>query len=89
MTQRANGVLSTVADRVMNKSTLYLPSDVQRRLRSLAKATGRPQAELIREALEQYLARAGRPLPSSIAAGGDDDVHARDTVEWLGMNWKP
>ena len=46
----------TIAD--MQKTTVYLDPEVQRGLRALSRAQRRPQAELIREALAQYLDRA-------------------------------
>ncbi len=49
----------------MEKTTVYLDPDTQRGLRAMARALGRPQAELIREALSQYLERSADPqLPS-------------------------
>ena len=42
----------------MQKTTVYLDPEVQRGLRALSRAQRRPQAELIREALAQYLDRA-------------------------------
>ena len=46
----------TISD--MQKTTVYLDPEVQRGLRALSRARRRPQAELIREALAQYLDRA-------------------------------
>jgi len=42
----------------MQKTTVYLDPEVQRGLRAMSRAQRRPQAELIREALSQYLDRA-------------------------------
>ena len=44
----------------MDKTTVYLDAEVARGLRAMSRATGRPQAELIREALGAYLASAPR-----------------------------
>jgi len=41
----------------MRKTTVYLDPEIQRGLRALSRAQRRPQAELIREALSQYLDR--------------------------------
>jgi hypothetical protein len=41
----------------MQKTTVYLDPDVLRGLRAMSRAVRRPQAELIREALSQYLDR--------------------------------
>jgi len=40
----------------MEKTTVYLEPEVVRGLRAMSRATGRPQAQLIREALSAYLA---------------------------------
>ena len=73
----------------MNKTTLYLPDDTQRRLRDVAKRTGRSQAELIRTALDRHLADEPSPLPGSIGAGEDAGLSARDSEDWLRANWRP
>ncbi len=67
---------------------MYLTDELQRDIKALAKRTGRPQADLIREALGEYLARQEQPrLPSwvgSASVGGDagkDKRRYRD--EWI------
>ena len=69
------------------KTTLYLPADMQQRLRALSRRTGRSQAELVREALDRYLATTPPPLPSSIGAAEDPDLDARDAKRWLHERW--
>jgi predicted DNA-binding protein len=44
----------------LEKTTVYLDSQTRRGLKALSRSTGRPQAELIREALDAYLERAPR-----------------------------
>jgi hypothetical protein len=65
----------------MEKTTVYLAEGTRRRLHALAKQTRRPQAALIREALEAYLdAQDGPRLPSfvgAISVGGDASVDVR------------
>ena len=54
----------------MEKTTVYLDSGDYRRLKALAKETGRPVAALIREAVAEYAARQGvAARPSSIGIG--------------------
>lgn len=72
----------------MEKTTLYLPEDLQRRLRDTARREGRPQAELVREALTAYLDNTPRPTPTSLGAGCDPDLPARDAEEWLEARWR-
>jgi predicted transcriptional regulator len=59
----------------MEKTTMYLTEELQRDLKALAKRTGRPQADLIREALGEYIERSRTSkLPSWVgiaAVGGD------------------
>ncbi len=55
--------------RTLRRATLYLPA-AHRRLKALAVRDHRPAAELIREAIAEYVKRRGlRTLPSSIGAG--------------------
>lgn len=51
----AYGMLPT-----MEKTTVYFDAEVARGLRALSRSTGRPQAQLIREALRTYLAATPR-----------------------------
>jgi predicted transcriptional regulator len=68
----------------VEKTTLYLPNDVQRRLRELSRQQRRSQAELIREAVAQYLAGQEQPWPKSIgAAESDGAVPAARAREWI------
>lgn len=75
-------------DDLVEKTTLYLTDELQRDMRALARRTGRPQADLIREALTQYLARQhGPPLPSfvgAVAVGGNAGLDKRRyRQEWI------
>ena len=71
----------------MEKTTLYLPEELHRSIRDLSRRTGRPQAEVIREALGEYVARQERPWPSSIGSGSDGTVAGRDSESWLRSEW--
>jgi predicted transcriptional regulator len=53
----------------VTKTTVYLDDEVALRLRQLAESTGRPQAELIRSALEEYTSR--RTAPRRIPGAGE------------------
>ena len=52
----------------MRKTTLYLPSDLERRLSAESGRTGRPRAEIVRAALEEHLPPAPEP-PRLIGSG--------------------
>lgn len=71
------------------KTTVYLSADDYRRLKALARAQGRPTAELVREAVAVYVSRRRRVRrPSSIGAGrsgrGDLSERAEDLLAGLG-----
>jgi predicted transcriptional regulator len=52
------------------KTTLYLDAADYRRLKALARAQGRPPAQLVREAVARYVAaEAPARAPRSIGAG--------------------
>ena len=72
----------------MNKTTIYLPAELQRSLREVAHRTGRRPAELIRTAIEQFLSTQDRPVPRSIGAGEDNELAARDSEDWLRERWR-
>jgi hypothetical protein len=63
----------------MVKTTVYLNPETALALRQLARAQGRSQAEVIREALELYASRATRPKPGGIGKyrSGRSDVSER------------
>jgi plasmid stability protein len=72
----------------MEKTTLYLPADLQLSLRAAARRTGRSQAELVREALTEYLGRQQRPRPKSIGIIREEAVPpARDVKGWVRREW--
>jgi hypothetical protein len=62
----------------MEKTTLYLTEELQAELRALARRTGRPQAQLIRDAVAEYVARAERPWPRSIGIVSSGAFPARE-----------
>ena len=71
----------------MDKTTLYLPTELRRRLRDTARRSGRHQADVIRSALEAYLDQPGSARPTSIGAGADPTLHAADSEAWLRERW--
>lgn len=73
----------------MEKTTIYLNSADHRRLKAMAEAANRPTAELIREAIAEYVRRHGGPArPSSLGAGrsgrGDLAERAEELLKDLG-----
>ena len=72
---------------LMEKTTLYLPTELHHALKEHSRRSGRAQAELVREALQTYLAGAAWPQPNSIGAGADEGLSARESEEWLTREW--
>jgi predicted transcriptional regulator len=64
----------------MKTTTVHLPDEANLALEQLALQTGRSQAELIQEAIADYLSRKRQSLPSSIGMGASDrsDLSERD-----------
>ncbi|HEX3904745.1 MAG TPA: CopG family transcriptional regulator [Polyangia bacterium] len=61
----------------MERTTVYLTNALKRRLKQEAVTRGRPEAVLLREALEQYLARRPRPSPRPVGRSRDGGVARR------------
>ena len=71
------------------KTTVYLSAADYRRLKALARATKRPTAELVREAVAQYARRHGGAVRArSVGAGrsgrGDVAERAEELLRGLG-----
>jgi hypothetical protein len=71
----------------MEKTTLYLPVELQRSLAVTAKREGRPQAEIVRDALTLYFSRTAPLRLHSIGTGSDDQVTGATSEDWLRRNW--
>ncbi|MGH7755817.1 MAG: ribbon-helix-helix protein, CopG family [Vulcanimicrobiaceae bacterium] len=67
----------------MEKTTLYLSSELARGLADLARRTKRPKAEVVREALAAYLEAAPRLALRSLAAGEDAEVSGATSEDYL------
>jgi len=65
----------------MEKTTVYLDGMDYRRLKQIARRTGKKPAELVREAVAEYTVRHGRQraLPKSVGgfASGRRDISER------------
>ncbi len=69
--------------RGVEKTTLYLPTELQSRLRAAALSSRRPQAELVREALDAYLAERPSPRPRSVGMGADGELGSAAVKRWV------
>jgi len=62
----------------MIKTTVYFPEPLKRRLGSLAKSTGRSEAELIREAVGRLFGGKAEPRPClPLFSSGDPTLAER------------
>lgn len=76
-----------VTIKAMDKTTLYLTPDLRRRLQHASRSSGRRQSDVIRAALDAYLAADQPKLPASIGAGEDGELAGADTEDWLRDRW--
>jgi Arc/MetJ-type ribon-helix-helix transcriptional regulator len=73
---------------VMEKTTVYLNTSLQHNLAQTARQLGKSQAELIRQAVTEYLERhAPKREFASLGAGEDTELSARDADEFLRAAW--
>ena len=70
----------------MDKTTLYLPTELHQALREVSQRTGQPQSAVVREALEGYLRQHRRPALRSVGLGDNEALHAAETEAWLEAN---
>ncbi|MGH2535485.1 MAG: CopG family transcriptional regulator [Thermomicrobiales bacterium] len=73
----------------MKKTTVYFSEETGIALKELGRRTGRRQADLIRDAVGEYLARQDRPLPRTMGIYASGEVTSNDVEDWLVENWKP
>ena len=67
----------------MKRTTIYLAPDLEVRLKQEVVRRGRPMAELVREAVEVYLAgeaAAGPPGAGAFASGHEDTADRADEI---------
>ena len=71
------------------KTTVYLDADDYRRLKSIARAEGKPPASLVRQAVAEFAERYGKKArPRSIGSGhsgrGDLSEKAEELLKGIG-----
>lgn len=78
----------TYADH-MRRTTIFMPEELDRRLQALVRRTHRPQSELIREALAQYLQKVEPKGPRSIGMGAsrEPSVNSEEVKRWARDEW--
>lgn len=73
----------------MVATTVDLPVELRRALAAAARESGRDEAEIVREALDDYLRARNRPRPRSVGMVDDPELNGVDTEDWLRANWRP
>ena len=69
-------------------TTVYLNTTLQHNLAQTARQLGKSQAELIRQAVTEYLERhAPKREFASLGVGEDKELAARDADEFLRVAW--
>lgn len=70
----------------MTKTTIYLPDDLKQAVARMAAASGRSEAEVIREAIAEQASRLNRPRPKGgLFASGDASLSARSEEALAGF----
>ena len=74
----------------MGKTTVYLPTELSLAIKAISRRTGRSQAAIIREALQDYVDRQEPPHLLSLGIVTEDiGLQAADVEAWLAANWRP
>jgi predicted transcriptional regulator len=71
----------------MEKTTLYLPSELRQALKKAARSEKKAQAVIIRRALEEYLERKERPRLLSVGIGEARELSGSESEDWLRAEW--
>lgn len=71
----------------VEKTTLYLPPEMQRDIKLAATRLRRSQADIIREALAGWLRDQRRPRSRSIGMAASGKVQADASEDWIRRRW--
>lgn len=71
------------------KTMIELPAELERALHEIAQQTGKPESEVIQEALAIYISGVRRSRLRSLGAGEDDELRGSETEDWLTQTWRP
>ena len=83
-------VASLSGDNKMRKTTIYFPDEMKIEIEAVSKMEQRPEAEIIREAVNAYLEdRRSRRWPRSFGSAADGLLDPAEIDTYLAENWKP
>lgn len=77
-------------DVFMKRTTVFLTDELDGMLQETSRRMHRSRAEIVREALEQYLEHRQRPWPRSIGMGSNKDqsVTSENVKDWVRERWR-
>ena len=73
----------------MVAKTIELSDELQQQIADLARQTGRPETDLLHEAIATYVRTRRTHRPRSDGTIDAPDLAARDFDKWLAANWRP
>jgi predicted transcriptional regulator len=74
----------------MRKTTIYVPDELKIEIEAVSKREHRPEAEIIREAVTQYLEnRRSDRWPRSFGMVADGSFDPAEDERYLAEHWKP
>lgn len=73
----------------MKKTTLYLDDAVLAEIKIVSRSEGRSEAELLRNAIDDYLERRRSELPPIFGTGSGGKFTGAESEDWLRENWNP
>lgn len=73
----------------MHKTTIYLSDAQVTEIKLASRAKGRSEAEIIREAIDDYFGRERGEMPSVFGKASGRLFTAAESEDWLRENWRP
>ncbi len=73
----------------MRKTTVYLREEILSEIKLASRSEGRSEAEIVREALDDYFERRRAQLPSVFGKAKGKLFTAAESEDWLLENWRP
>ncbi|MEZ4529958.1 MAG: CopG family transcriptional regulator [Thermomicrobiales bacterium] len=73
----------------MEKTTVYFPIELKQRVKTMARRSGKSDAEIIRAAVEMFTdpARNPAPWPKSAGIGRSGRVQSEHVDDWMKETW--
>ena len=71
----------------MERTTVYFPASLRKRVADLSRRMEKPQAQILRDAVEAYVDQQSRPPMRSIGSVSDPTISGAESEEFLRRNW--